>query len=102
MGVGGADVFELLAERNGQPIALGRLSIRLLRRPHEPRVFVRPGERGAWESAFLDRLLSLLPVSLTGSIRSYVSDSHPEAVQALHQLGFQTLRVLDQMCLDLR
>ena len=102
LGLGGTGLTELVAERRGQPVALARLSFRLLRRPHELELFVLPDERGAWESAFLYHLLQPLPASLAGNIRAYVSDSHREAVQALLELGFRTIRVLDQMALDLR
>jgi len=33
--------------------------------------------------------------------QAHLSASHPEAIDALRKLGFQTQRVLDQMSLDL-
>jgi len=90
------------AAKPGAIVAYGALTTYLSRGPYELDLRVLPGQRGQWEVIVIESLLDLAGNSPHQRVRSYVSASHPEAADAHHKLGFRTLRVLDQMFLDLR
>jgi ribosomal protein S18 acetylase RimI-like enzyme len=94
-------MYELVGGKEGEVVAYGRVTTRLLRGPYELALYVLPGERGMWEMSLLQDMLNLLDGMTRHTVMTYVSTSHPEALQALHDMGFRTLRVLDQMALDL-
>jgi ribosomal protein S18 acetylase RimI-like enzyme len=87
--------------QQGRIVAYGSLTTYLSRGPYELDVRVLPERRGSWEAALIEGLLTLGEGIPRQRVRSYVSTSHPEAIDAYHRLGFRTLRVLDQMVLEL-
>ena len=99
----GRETIELVGEADGQLVAYGRIKTRLMGGPHELGLFVDPAYRGPWEASLLQGLLELAGGGRPRQrVRTSVSIAHAEALEALSALGFQTLRVLDQMALDLR
>ena len=98
---GGEVRFELVGEQEGEIVAYGAVIAHLFRGAHELELHVLPGQRGRWEASLVEGLLRAMRRLPRHRVRAYVSSSHPEALQTLHQLGFETLRVLDQMFLDL-
>ena len=101
MAFAGRERFELLAESAGESVAYGNLTVHLFRGPHELELYVLPGQRGRWESELVHGLLGLVGDLPRQSVRTSISASHPEAIQVLQTLGYQTLRVLEQMALEL-
>ncbi len=97
----GRETLELVAPRQGDLAACIRLSTNLGRHPYELLMYVAQGQRGRWESALLDGLLTRAADLPTRDWRTYVSDTHPEALEACGRCAFETLRVLDQMALEL-
>lgn len=97
----GQQDIELVGEQQGQMVAYGHIRAHLFHGPHELSLYVLPSARGPWEAAFVDTLLRLVPRTPGWHVRADISASHPQAVRALQHLGFETLRVLDQMYLDL-
>ncbi|MBM3187198.1 MAG: GNAT family N-acetyltransferase [Chloroflexi bacterium] len=93
--------LEMVAEQDGEIVAFGRVTARLFSGPHELELHVLPAARGDWEALFIDALLGIIPRTPRWQVRATLSASHPEAVRALQQLGFETQRVLDQMLLEL-
>lgn len=91
--------FEVVGEANHEIVAYGSITARLLRGPHEMQLYVSPKHRGLWEMSLAEELLRWTMAMPAFHVRAYVSASHPEAIRALGKLGFETLRVLDQMCL---
>jgi len=69
---------------------------------HEAAMFVAPQFRGRYEGALWEWLLRRLHAGAPRDVRSLVSISHPEALEAAWNLGFHTQRILDQMALDLK
>ena len=53
------------------------------------------------EAVLIEGLLRLGEGLPRRRVRSNVSASHPEAIDAHHRLGFRTLRVVDQMVMEL-
>jgi len=98
----GQECRELVGEEDGELVAYGVATTRLSRGPNELAITVRPSERGKWEMPLLEGLLVLMNRSPAHNVRAYVSASHPEALDAFRRLGFETLRVLDEMALELR
>jgi ribosomal protein S18 acetylase RimI-like enzyme len=97
----GRQCQELVGEERGTTVAYGSLTTYLSHGPYEADLRVLPGQRGRWEAAVIEGLLRLGEAVPRQGVRTYVSVSHPEAIEAYHQLGFRTLRVLDQMVLEL-
>lgn len=97
----GERLVELVGVRNDEIVAYGSMILRLLRGHHGLELYVLPDERGRWESGLVDTLLWLAPRTSRAGVRCYVSSSHAEALQALAESGFETLRVLNQMSLEL-
>lgn len=81
--------------------AVLRITERYRRDAHEIDIVVHPQHRGAVEDALLNKALSELSRFPLG-VRAAVSEAHPQAVQAFEEAGFETVRVLAQMTLDLR
>ena len=98
---GGQESTETVAERKGELVAYGRVTVRAWRGPHDLWLHVLPSERGIWESSLTQELLRSIGHARRYSVRANVSQSHPEALECLKDLGFRTLRVLDQMVLEL-
>ncbi len=81
-------------------VAVLQITERYHRDAHRIDIMVHPQHRGIVERALLDRgLYELRGVPL--NLRASVSESHPQAVQAFQEIGFETVRVLAQMTLDL-
>lgn len=97
----GRERIELVAADGDRLDAYGGVTMQLWRGPHELQLWVRPEARGRWERPLLEALFRRLYRAPRFAIRSSVSSSHPEALEALRSLGFETLRILDQMCLVL-
>ncbi|MHB0858962.1 MAG: GNAT family N-acetyltransferase [Anaerolineae bacterium] len=99
--VSGQQLYELVGDWQGEVVAHARLVTRLFRGPNELDLQVAPHVRGKWEHAIAQRLLAEAPELPRYHTRASISAAHPEAVVALGDLGFCTLRVLEQMVLDL-
>jgi ribosomal protein S18 acetylase RimI-like enzyme len=87
----------LVAVLEDRPVGLATATLRLLASWHEVRLYVAPADRGAVERPLLEALLARLDSAPRRDVRATVSTTHPEAIAALHYLGFETQRVLDQM-----
>jgi ribosomal protein S18 acetylase RimI-like enzyme len=98
---GGSEILELVGSQNGEIVAYGRLSGHLGNTPNEVRLYVMAGERGRWEEALLTGLWRLSAGWPRRGCLAYASETHPEALAALQRMGFRTLRVLNQMSLEL-
>ncbi len=61
---------------------------------------VRPSARGPWEGPLADQGLASLGEFLPRPVTANVSTSHPEALQALEERHFTTVRRLDQLVLQ--
>jgi|YNPNPStandDraft_1061719.scaffolds.fasta_scaffold77162_1 ribosomal protein S18 acetylase RimI-like enzyme len=97
----GQQLFELVVEQQGELVAYGSIKAHLFQGPHELALYVLPGQRGRWESPLVEGLINLIQGMPRYDLRAYISASHPEGLRALGQLGFETLRVLEQMSLEL-
>lgn len=97
----GQEVMELVGPRHGELLAYGRAEVQLFRGTHRLDLYVHPTARGAWEQVLVDGLLARLRVAPRSQVMARLSISHPEAIQALQAVGFETRRVLDQMALEL-
>jgi len=97
----GQQLFELVAEKQGELVAYGCITAHLFHGPDELELYVLPDQRGHWELSLVEGLINLIQGMPRYSLRACVSESHPEGLRALEQLGFETLRVLEQMSLDL-
>jgi len=97
----GQQLSELVAEQQGELVAYGSVNAHLLHGPNELELYVLPGQRGRWELPLVEGLINLIQDMPRYSLRAYISASHPEGLRALGQLGFETLRVLEQMSLEL-
>ena len=93
--------FELVAEQNEEIAAYGGVTAHLWHGSYELELHVVPSQRGGWERDLVEGLFHSMRRIPHNTVRAYVSTSHREAVDALHQLGFETLRILDQMSLEL-
>ncbi|MFH1084693.1 MAG: GNAT family N-acetyltransferase [Chloroflexota bacterium] len=101
LGMEGRARFELVAPAGAGLEAYGCVTTQLWRGPHELQLWVRPEARGRWERPLAEALFRRIYRAPRHAIRANVSSSHPEALEALRSLGFETLRILDQMCLEL-
>jgi GNAT superfamily N-acetyltransferase len=87
-------------EDSGAIAAALQIVERYSRNAHQLDIMVHPQHRGTVEHALLDRgfyELSRFPLDL----RTSVSEAHPQAVRVFEKAGFDTVRVLAQMTLDL-
>ena len=101
MAVSGQQLVETVGERNDHPVAYARLKLRAFRGSHELEMHVLPSERGKWEYGLVSAALDALGRYPRPTVRASVSVTHPDAIASLHAQGFETLRVLDQMAVDL-
>jgi ribosomal protein S18 acetylase RimI-like enzyme len=99
--LGGQERLELVAEREGELEAYGSVTAYQVRGPHELQLHVLPEHRGQWEMALVEGLFSLMRRVPRYAVRTYVSDSHIQALEAFRLMGFRLLRTLDQMALDM-
>jgi len=100
--LGGPWCLELVGECQGQIVAYGHATLQASEAYYDMGLSVAPGQRGRWELPLIEGLVGLAQTDAPpGRLRARVSSSHPEALQALHQLGFTTLRTLHQMALTL-
>jgi ribosomal protein S18 acetylase RimI-like enzyme len=97
----GCEKIELVVDKDEGLLAYGCVTTRIWRGPHELELSVRPQARGAWEEPLLTELMRLASFAPRFSLRGNISASHREALDVMERLGFETLRVLDQMSLDL-
>ncbi len=98
----GEDVIEIVGPPKGELAAYAAITLQLTQGQHRLRLLVRPDERGQWEEALLGELFARLHNAPRQRIIAEISASHPEAVAALRQYGFEEQRVLDEMVLSLR
>jgi ribosomal protein S18 acetylase RimI-like enzyme len=98
----GKQCLELVGEEASRIVAYGSLTTYLSRGPYELDLRVLPERRGVWEAVVIEGLIDVGEGLPRQRVRSYISASHPEAIDAHHRLGFRTLRVLDQMVLEWR
>ena len=88
-------------ERGEEFIALLEVDARHAARRYRMKMTVHPGMRGQLETPLVDRALAIVARYSPGSVFADVLTSHPEALEALRDRGFNALRVLDQLFLDL-
>lgn len=91
-----------LLEENSQIVALLQVTGQYTKAAHRLQIHVHPNHRGAIEEELVISGLEWLSHFPDREVASTVSTSHPEALQAFQKIGFRTLRLLDQMGLDLR
>lgn len=101
LALSGQQVFELVAEQQGELVAYGSIKAYLFQGPDELALHVLPSQRGRWELPLVEGLINLAQGMPRYDIRAYVSVSHPEGIGALRRVGFETLRILEQMSLEL-
>jgi ribosomal protein S18 acetylase RimI-like enzyme len=95
----GQDTVELVGPPRGELRAHGRVAVQLLRGLHQLELYVHPEERGLWEQELVHGLLMRIRHAPRSQVAARISEAHPEALGALHAVGFDTRRVLDQMVL---
>ncbi len=93
---------EWVLEENGLLVAFLEAIAQRTHTAHSLQLTVHPKCRGALEHPLLATGLHSLSLSPGYDVESKGSTSHPQALKALHEAGFQTIRVLDQMRLALR
>ena len=92
---------ELVAEGDQGIVAYGRLTAHLFRGPHEMEIHTQPDQRGQWELELASGLLWALRSMPRSRVRARVPTHRPEAIEALETLGFESVRVLRQMSLEI-
>jgi GNAT superfamily N-acetyltransferase len=97
----GQEQTEVVAERAGQLVGYVSAITRMWRGPHEFELYIARDHRGRWEAPLLFEMFRQVSRLSRYSMRGQIQASHPEALAALEDLGFETLRVLDQMSLEL-
>lgn len=97
----GQQRIDLLALSDGVPAGVAWATVRLFSLAHEIGLLVVPGAHGHVAQALLDRLFSELDPLPRRDIFASISTSQPEALEALHRVGFETVRALDRMVLTL-
>ena len=90
-----------VVEQGGSVSALLQMTGQFAAEAHRLRLVVHPADRGRLEEPLLAHGLAWLNQFPSRSTWTVVSSSHPQALQAFRQAGFQTLRVLDQMFVGL-
>ncbi|MFP3895579.1 MAG: GNAT family N-acetyltransferase [Anaerolineales bacterium] len=94
-------LYELVGEHEQNIVAYGRAIAHLFHGPHELKIHVRPDQRGEWERKLARGLLWGLHALPRSRVRARIPAHHREAVEALEILGFESVRILKQMFLDL-
>jgi len=97
----GRQTSDWVLEENAQIVALLQLAGQYRQAAHRLQITVHPKRRGMIEEELLAAGLYRLNRFPVREVVSTVSTSHPEAQQAYHKAGFQTVRLLDQMWLHL-
>ncbi|MBC7261530.1 MAG: GNAT family N-acetyltransferase [Chloroflexi bacterium] len=90
-----------LFEEDGHIVALLQATGQYTKAAHRLQIYVHPDHRGAIEEGLVASGLDWLSHFPDREVASTVSTSHPEALQAFQRIGFRTLRLLDQMGLNL-
>ncbi|MGC8786207.1 MAG: GNAT family N-acetyltransferase, partial [Anaerolineae bacterium] len=90
-----------LLEKDGHIVALLQATGQYTKAAHRLQIYVHPEHRGAIEEGLVASGLDWLSHFPDREVASTVSTSHPEALQAFQRIGFRTLRLLDQMGLNL-
>ena len=93
--------FDRVLEARGRIVALLQITGHYTRTAHRLRITVHPHHRGTVEGDLVDSGCGILSRFPLRDIASSVSTAHPEALQALQKAGFSTVRMLDQMLLNL-
>jgi ribosomal protein S18 acetylase RimI-like enzyme len=93
---------EWVLEEAGLLVAFVEVIAHRTHTAHSLQLTVLPKSRGTVEDRLLAAGLHNLSLSPGYDVESKVATSHPEALHAFREAGFQTRRVLDQMRLDLR
>ncbi len=94
-------LYELVGECEQDIVAYGRMTVHLFRGPHEMELRVRSDQRGKWELELARGLLWGLRSLPRSRIRARIPAHHPEAIEALEILGFESVRILKQMSLTI-
>ena len=81
-------------------MAYGQMIVQASETHYEVKLHVAPGQRGRWELALVEGLVGLAHAVPRRRLRAQASSSHPEALHALQELGFTTLRTLIHMGLE--
>jgi len=90
-----------VAEQDDAIVAALHCRYGLLAAAHHLRMQVHPDRRGLWEPVLVAFGVLRLHQRSLRDIKTDVSTSHPEALQAFNDAGFVTVRLLDQMVLEL-
>ena len=97
----GRECTEWVLQEGGASMAWLQATGQFAQAGHRLQMTVHPERRGTMESQLVDAGLQLLEQYSLRSVLATVSTSHPEARQAYHAAGFETMRLLDQFTLDL-
>ena len=89
-----------ILEQDGKISAVLQITGQYSEAAHRLQLDVHPERRGAIEDALLAAALHALSAFAERDVFSTVSASHPQALDAFHRNGFQTVRILDQMVLQ--
>jgi ribosomal protein S18 acetylase RimI-like enzyme len=87
-------------DHNATLVALLQITERAGRGAHWLRMMVHPTHPGTIERDLLDKAFHELGHSRR-DLRASVSEAHPQALRAFHDAGFETVRALAQMTVDL-
>ena len=93
--------LELVAAEDGRVVAFAGMNAYLLGGCYELELWALKEHHGRWERPLLSGVLDSAAGIPHQTVRMYASDWHPELLEAAHEMGFETLRVLDQMALEL-
>jgi len=91
---------QVLTER-GRIVACVEMTAHHAQRPHRLSVTVHPEARGTCEQGLVAAGLHWLSRFPRREVLSTISLSHAQAREAFHRAGFEDVRILDQMYLDL-
>jgi len=94
-------VFELVALENQDIVGYGSLTTPLMGAVYELALYVHPEQQGRWEKPLMRALLQASYSLPHQRVRASISEWHAAALHGAQELGFETLRVLDQMALEL-
>ncbi len=92
-----SDRIGMVALVGERPVGLATATVRPLSRFYKIQLYVEPGQRGVLERNLLEALLAQLDTTPRREIRTTLSVTHPEGLEALQRIGFESQRVLQQM-----
>ena len=95
--LGGPRSLELVGQSEGEIVAYGQMRVQPSEARYEIKLNVAPVQRGRWELPLVEGLIRMAHSIPRRRLRASVSSSHPEAVEALQELGFSMVRTLMQM-----